>query len=194
MWFSAACAGLLAVLILVVVYALFLHDPGTTQIASPTTTPTETAAEEPTTETSAPGWGSEPTAPPTETQAPAGGESVDGPLAFTLTGVETGNTVTSTDAPVEKTAQGEYVVVRLTVHNTGDAPAQFLGTLQRLHAGGTTYNIDDEATFYVGGGFVEIPPGGEAVVGVAFDVPPGTVGEAIELHFDPLSPGIQLPL
>jgi len=193
-WFSAACAGLLAVLILVVVYALFLHDPGTTQIASPTTAPTETATEEPTTETSAPGWGSEPTAPPTETQAPAGGESVDGPLAFTLTGVETGNTVTSTEAPVEKTAQGEYVVVRLTVHNTGEAPAQFLGTLQRLHAGGTTYNIDDEATFYVGGGFVEIPPGGEAVVGVAFDVPPGTVGEAIELHFDPLSPGIQLPL
>ena len=195
MWFSAACAGLLAVLILVLVYALFLHDPGKTEIASPTTAPTETAADEPTTETSAPGWGgSDPTAPPTETQAPAGGESVDGPLAFTLITVETGDTVTSSDAPVEKTAQGEYVVVRLTVHNTGAAPAQFLGTLQRLHAGGTTYNIDDEATFYVGGGFVEIPPGGDAVVGVAFDVPPGTVGEAIELHFDPLSPGVQLPL
>ena len=152
-------------LILVVVYALFLHDPGTTQIASPTTTPAETPTEEPATETSAPGWG-EPTAPPTETQAPVGGESVDGPLAFTLSGVETGDTVTSTEAPVEKTAQGEYIVVRISVLNRGEAPAQFLGTLQKLHAGGTTYNIDDEATFYVGGGFVEIPPGGEALVGV----------------------------
>lgn len=193
-WFGAACAGLLAVLILALVYGLFLHDPGTTQIASPTTAPAETTTEEPTTETSAPGWGSDPTEAPSETQAPVGGESVDGPLAFTVTGVETGDTVTSTEAPIEKTAQGEYIVVRMTVANRSDAPAQFLGTLQKLHAGGTVYNIDDEATFYVGGGFVEIPPGGEAIVGVAFDVPPGTVGESIELHVDPLSPGVQLPL
>jgi hypothetical protein len=192
--FSAACAGLLAVLILALVYALFLHDPGTTQIASPTTAPAESTSEESPTETSAPGWG-EPTEPATETQAPpVGGESVDGPLAFTVTGVETGDTVTSTEAPIEKTAQGEYIVVRMTVLNRGETPAQFIGTMQRLHAGGITYNIDDEATFYVGGGFVELPPGGEATVGVAFDVPPGTVGESIELHFDPLSPGVQLPL
>ena len=192
--FSAACAGLLAVLILALVYALFLHDPGTTQIASPTTAPAESTSEESTTETSAPGWG-EPTEAATETQAPpVGGESVDGPLAFTVTGVETGDTVTSTEAPIEKTAQGEYIVVRMTVLNRGETPAQFIGTMQRLHAGGITYNIDDEATFYVGGGFVELPPGGEATVGVAFDVPPGTVGESIELHFDPLSPGVQLPL
>ena len=81
----------------------------------------------------------------------------------------------------------------MSVLNTGAAPAQFIGTLQKLHAGGTVYNIDDEASFYLGGGFVEIPPGGEALVGVAFDVPPGTVPESIELHFDPLSPGVQLP-
>ena len=192
--FSAACAGLLAVLILALVYAMFLHDPGTAQIASPTTAPAESTPEESTTETSAPGWG-EPTEAATETQAPpVGGESVDGPLAFTVTGVETGDTVTSTEAPIEKTAQGEYIVVRMTVLNRGETPAQFIGTMQRLHAGGITYNIDDEATFYVGGGFVELPPGGEATVGVAFDVPPGTVGESIELHFDPLSPGVQLPL
>jgi Protein of unknown function (DUF2510)/Domain of unknown function (DUF4352) len=192
-WFSAACAGLLAVLVLVLIYALFLHDPDTVQVASPTTTPAETTTEEPTTETTAPGWG-EPTSPTSETDAPVGGESVDGPLSFTLAGVETGSTVSSTEAPVEKTAQGEYIVVRMSVVNTGDAPAQFLGTLQKLNAGGTTYNIDDEATFYVGGGYVEIPPGGEALVGVAYDVPPGTVAESIELHFDPVSPGVQLPL
>ena len=157
MWFSAACAALLAVLVLVVIYALFIHDPGTVQVASPTTTPAETTADEPTTEAGAPGSG-EPTSPPSETQAPAGGESVDGPFGFTLSGVETGGTVSSTEAPVEKTAQGEYVVVRMSVLNRGEAPAQFIGTLQRLHAGGTVYNVDDEATFYLGGGFAEIPP------------------------------------
>lgn len=192
-WFSAACAALLAVLVLVVIYALFLHNPDTVQVATPTTTPAETTTEEPTTETSAPGWGL-PTSPATETEAPIGGATVDGPLSFTVSGVETRTTVSSTDAPVEKTAQGEYIVVRMSVVNTSDAPAQFLGTLQKLHAGGTTYNIDDEATFYVGGGFVEIPPGGEVLVGVAYDVPPGTVAESIELHTDPLSPGVQMPL
>ena len=190
-WYGAACAALLAVLVLVVIYALFLHDTDTVQVATPTTSPAETTTEEPTTETSAPG---EPTSPATETESPVGGATVDGPLSFTVSGVETGPTVSSTDAPVEKTAQGEYIVVRVSVVNTSDAPAQFLGTLQKLHAGGTTYNIDDEATFYVGGGFVEIPPGGEVVVGVAYDVPPGTVAESIELHTDPLSPGVQLPL
>jgi Protein of unknown function (DUF2510)/Domain of unknown function (DUF4352) len=192
-WFSAACAALLAVLVLVLVYALFLHDPDTVQVATPTTAPAETTTEQPpTTETSAPGGGD--LSPTTETEPRAGGQATDGPLSFTVTGVETGTTVTSTDAPVEKTAQGEYIVVRVSVINTSDAPAQFLGTLQKLHAGDTTYNNDDEATFFVGGGFVEIPPGGEALVGVAYDVPPGTVAESIELHVDPLSPGVQLPL
>ena len=190
-WFSAACAALLAVLVLVVIYGLFLHDPDTVQVATPTTSPAETTTEEPTTKSSAP---DEPTSPATETEAPIGGVTVDGTLSFTVSGVETSTTVSSTDAPVEKTAQGEYIVVRMSVVNTSDAPAQFLGTLQKLHAGGTAYDIDDEATFYVGGGFAEIPPGGEVLVGVAYDVPPGTVAESIELHTDPLSPGVQLPL
>jgi hypothetical protein len=193
MWFSAACAALLAVLVLVVIYGVFIQDDEPVQIASPTSSPAPTTEDTTATETSAPGWG-EPTGPPTETDAPIGGETVDGPLSFAVTGVETGTTVSSTDAPVEKTAQGEYIIVRMSVINTSDAPAQFLGTLQKLHAGGTTYTIDDEATFYVGGGFVEIPPGGEVVVGVAYDVPPGTVAESIELHTDPLSPGVRLPL
>jgi Protein of unknown function (DUF2510)/Domain of unknown function (DUF4352) len=191
--YSLACAALLAVLVLVVIYGLFSNDSDTAQVATPTTTPAElTAQESPTAEAGAPGSGD--LNPTTETQTPAAGATVDGPLSFTLTGVETGDTVSSTEAPVEKTAQGDYIVVRMSVVNTSDVPAQFLGTLQKLHAGGATYNIDDEATFYVGGGFVEIPPGREALVGVAYDVPPGTVAESIELHVDPLSPGVQLPL
>ena len=59
-----------------------------------------------------------------------------------------------------------------------------------LKADGTTYNIDDEATFYLDSGLAELPPGGQADVSVAFDVPAGTVPQAIELHGDPMSPGV----
>jgi hypothetical protein len=95
---------------------------------------------------------------------------------------------------VEKTAQGEFVIVHMTVTNTGAEPATFLGTYQKLNAGGTTYYIDDEATFYVGGGLAELAPGGQADVSVAFDVPPGTTPESIELHADPMGSGVQVPL
>ena len=42
--------------------------------------------------------------------------------------------------------------MRLTVQNTSPDPGQFLGTFQKLNAAGQVYTIDDEATFYVGGG------------------------------------------
>nr|WP_090276719.1 DUF2510 domain-containing protein [Mycolicibacterium komanii]CRL70188.1 Mpr protein [Mycolicibacterium komanii] len=186
----AACGALLLILILAVVYGAFLNDTddiaatATSTVSTETTTATTTAADEAdAAEVPTPG-----------ALPPAGAATVDGPLSFTLVDVETGTTVSSTEAPVEKTATGEYVVVRLSVANNGDATAQFLGTLQKLHAAGTVYSIDDEATFYVGGGFVEIPSGAEAQVGLAYDVPPGTVPDFVEVHADPLSAGVQIPL
>ena len=52
----------------------------------------------------------------------------------------------------------------------------------------------DAAGHYVGGGFVDIAPGDVAQVGLAYDVPPGTVPESVELHADPISPGVVLPV
>lgn len=135
-----------------------------------------------------------PALPPSTETVAAGGEAVDGPLAFVVTDIEIGTTVSSTEAPVRKDPAGEFVVVRLWVTNISDAPAQFTGSLQRLFAGGTEYTADEEASFYVNGGLVEIPPGAEAHVGVAFDVPAGTVPEFVDLHADAMSPGVQIPL
>jgi len=42
--------------------------------------------------------------------------------------------------------------------------------------------------------FAELAPGDQADVAIAFDVPPGTAPESIELHADPLGPGVQVPL
>ncbi|VEG45247.1 uncharacterized membrane-bound protein [Mycolicibacterium flavescens] len=186
--YLAVCGALLLVLILALAYGLFRDDNDDGLRSFTTTSPPETAGQ-PTTTAEEQAGTTTPGALP-----PLAGATVDGVLSFTVVDVETGTTVSSTEAPVEKTATGEYVVVRLSVVNDGDATAQFLGTLQKLHAGNTVYSIDGEATFYVGGGFVEIPPGAEALVGLAYDAPPGTVPEFIEAHADPLSPGAQIPL
>ena len=112
-----------------------------------------------------------------------------------MTGVDSGTTVSDPSNDfLSKDAQGEFIVVHLTVQNTSPDPGQFLGTFQKLKAAGQVYSIDDEATFYVGGGFVDIPAGGQVDVGLAYDVPPGTVPESIELHADPTSAGVELPV
>ncbi|MGX9789819.1 DUF4352 domain-containing protein [Mycobacterium sp. MMS18-G62] len=188
--FGAACAALLAVLVVVLIYAFVIHkdnkvqigasgDTTTSKSASPTTSATKTKTQ---TQTESP------------TAAPGSGQATDSGITFAVNSVETAPSVKYQDAPVEKTAQGEFVIVHMTVLNSGDAPTTFLGTLQKLKAGGTTYSIDDEATFYLNGGLAELNPGDSADVGLAFDVPPGTVPETLEVHGDAVSPGIDLPL
>lgn len=186
--FAAACAALLVVLVVVLVYAFVIHKNDTTQIG---------ASRDTTTSKSAP-----PTASATKTQtqtesptaAPGSEQATDSGITFAVDSVETAPSVKYQDAPVEKTAQGEFAIVHMTVVNSGDAPATFLGTLQKLKAGGTTYSIDDEATSYLNGGLAELNPGDTADVGLAFDVPPGTVPETLEVHGDPMGSGVDLPL
>ncbi len=199
MRYLAACAVLLAVLLGLVIYAAFFSgdssetitatdDPTTPQTAEPTET---TGADE--SDDADPPFA---TAPETTEPAPPTdfGEAADGPLSFVVQSVEFAPFVESPDAPVVQSAQGEYVIVRMTVTNVSDGPATFLGTFQKLEAEGTNYSIDDVATFFSGGGIAELGPGDQVDVGVVFDVPPGTTPDAIELHGDPLSPGVEVPL
>ena len=184
MGFGAAVAALLLLLIIAAVYAFVIHKPDTAQHRSPTTeTSTTTVQATPSAEPSA-----------TEPPAPAAG-ATDGPLTFSVTGVDRGPTVSDPgNESLTKDAQGEFIVVHLTVQNTSPDPGQFLGTFQKLKGGGQVFSVDDEATFYVGGGSVDIPPGGQVDVGLAYDVPPGTTPASIELHSDPTSPGVELPI
>jgi hypothetical protein len=188
LWFGGAVAALLLVLVLVAVYALFIHQHDTVQKGSPTTGPTSATAGD--------GW-SRATDSATQTAAPPGaaGQATDGPLSFAVRGAENTSTVTDPNNEfLTKTAQGEFIVVHITVANTGDAPATFLSTLQKLKAAGIPYAADDEASFYLGGGVVDVNPGNQVETSVAFDVPPGTVPESIDLHGDPGSAGVELPL
>ncbi|RDH76977.1 DUF4352 domain-containing protein [Mycolicibacterium moriokaense] len=185
--FAGAVAALLVLLVLAAVYAFVIHKPDTVSVSAPSSQTSTTTTEETTTSQEA--SASEAPLPP-----PAAG-ATDGPLTFTVDGVETGTTITDSENEfLSKDAVGEFIVVRLTVQNDSQDPGQFLGTFQKLNAGGQVFSIDDEATFYVGGGFVDIPPGAVVNVGLAYDVPPGTAPESVELHADPTGAGVVLPL
>ena len=179
-------------LVAAVIYGFVIREDPGVQLATPggeTTTSEE--SESPTTTESSEATETETATPPT---AAEGGAVTDGSLSFVVHGFEVGSTVVSSSAPIEKNAQGEYVVVHMTVTNNSDTATTFIATFQTLNAGGTTYNIDDEATFYLDSGLAELAPGASADASIAFDVPPGTVPESVMLHVDPMSPGVEVPL
>jgi Domain of unknown function (DUF4352)/Protein of unknown function (DUF2510) len=193
-WFSAACAALLAVLVVVLIYALFIHKDNTIQASFGPDSTTKSAAPTTSSGNGQGGTGTE-TATELPTATPGSGpQATDSGLTFAVTGVETAPSVRSQDAPVEQTAQGEYLIVHLTVLNSGDQPATFVGTFQKLKAGGTTYSIDDVATAYLNGTVAQLNPGDTSEVAIAFDVPPGTTAESLEAHGDPAGTGVEVPL
>jgi hypothetical protein len=187
-WFGAACAALLAVLVAVVIYGVLINNNDTVQISSAPSTsksasPTKSSSSEAETTSESP------TAP-----SGSGGQASDSGLTFAITGTETAPSVQYQDAPVSKTAQGEFVIVHMTLLNSGDQQATFLGTLQKLNAAGTNYSIDDEATAYLNGTVAQLNPGDTADVAIAFDVPPGTSPDSLEVHGEPMSAGVEVPL
>ena len=190
--FGAACAALLVLLIGLAVYGFLIKKAPEVQLSTPGDGDITTEAPQ---DSGPDSWGEPPGTPaaaPT-TNAPPG-QATDGPMSFTVHGMEIGPTVGMSDGPLEKTAQGQFVVVHMTVSNTGPDAESFVGMFQTLLAGGTTYPLADEATAYLGGTAAELLPGTATDVSIAFDVPTGTVPEAIELHSEPGSPGVQVPL
>lgn len=193
--FGAACAALLVVLVGLAIYGFLIKEDADVQLSSPGSDETEAPQD------SGPDSWSDPSetpaAAPTTNAPPIPGPTAgatDGPLSFTVDGVEIGPKVVMSDAPLEKTANGVYMVVHMTVANVGTEPAPFVATFQKLQASGVIYPLADEATAYLGGTAATLDPGATTVVSIAFDVPQGSVPELIELHGEPGGPGIQVPL
>ncbi|MFI5509169.1 DUF4352 domain-containing protein [Mycobacterium sp. NPDC051804] len=184
--FGAACAALLVILIGLAVYGFLIKKSPEVQLSAPGDGAITTEA----TQDSGPD-GFEPPAPAPPVPP---GQATDGPMSFTVHGMEIGPTVGMSNGPLEKNAEGQFVVVHMTVSNTGPDAESFVGMFQTLLSGGTTYPVADEATAYLGGTAAELLPGTATDVSIAFDVPTGTVPEAIELHSEPDSPGVQVPL
>lgn len=183
--------ALLVVLAGVLVWAFAFADPGTG-----TTEATGTDGASETAETAGSATDSADPAESTSA-APTGGgaQVVDGDVTITSNGVEITPTVVAAENELlTKSASGEFVVVRLTLLNNGELPASFLADQQVLTAGGQTFNPETESTFYLGGISAVLYPGQPVDVAFAFDVPPGTAPESLQVHGDLASPGAVLPL
>lgn len=137
-------------------------------------------------------------APAAEEKPGIGDEARDGKFSFIVTEVEPGTTRVG-DEYFNQSAQGEFLIVHLSVKNIGDVPQVFLDEDQKLFtADGSEYSPDTAADIWLNEDgaafFEEINPGNQIDVRIAFDVPKGTEPSSIELHDSLFSNGVTVSL
>ncbi|MFC4127144.1 DUF4352 domain-containing protein [Nocardia rhizosphaerae] len=130
--------------------------------------------------------------------APAGATVRDGKFEFSVTAVDP-PVVTLGDNPyLRETAQGEYIQVHVTVTNIGNRPQTYWADNQTLiDDQGREFSNDTSAGIDVNDGtamMAEINLGNSIGVVIVFDVPPGTVLVALELHDSIFSGGAKVAL
>jgi hypothetical protein len=127
-----------------------------------------------------------------------GREYRDGKFAFTVTKIKRGVRRVGGQY-VGKTAQGQFVLVYVTVHNIGDEARTFDSGSQKLRdTRGREFSADTEATIALGDqskAFLEDINPGNGVHGIlVFDVPRGITLKSLDLHDSPFSGGVTVPL
>jgi hypothetical protein len=136
--------------------------------------------------------------PTADGPAPAGSAVRDGKFEFRVVDVSRGATVSDpTGNPyMTVSAQGEFIVVTLSVTNIGNEPQSYFGQNQKLiDTSGREYSANSQADMYMNdAGFGDINPGNSIHVRVAFDVPPGTSPAELELHDSIFSGGVSVRL
>lgn len=147
----------------------------------------------------------EPAEPATEAPAEAPAETVpgigtavrDGKFEFTVTDVEAGVPTIGSDM-LGDTAQGQFVLVSVTVTNIGDAAQSFFGDNATLvDDQGREHSADSTAAIYLENSesfYTEINPGNGVDAVVVFDIPADAVPTAIELHDSMFSGGVTVAL
>lgn len=78
-------------------------------------------------------------------------------------------------------AEGRFVIVKLSVTNVTERPRTFQSTNARVSDGVHEYGIDDTAWQYVGDSTKEVPPGASIDAAVVFDVPKDFAAQSIVL-------------
>ncbi len=163
----------------------------------------EPAADEPAADDAAPAEDApaeepdEPAAEPAEDAAGIGDPVRDGKFEFTVTEVETGVSEVG-DEFLSEQAQGQFVLVHMTVSNIGDQAQMLSGGNQTLvddqgreHSanGSAAIYLDDSETF-----LNDINPGNSVEGIVVFDIPADAQPAAIELHDSMFSGGVTVSL
>lgn len=137
-------------------------------------------------------------APAPEPAAQGIGTAVrDGKFEFTVTSVETGVPSVGGEFLSEQ-AQGQYVLVHMTVTNIGDEAQMFDGSSQELtDTVGRTHSSDGSAAIYLGDAnsfLTDINPGNSVEGTVVFDIPADAVPASIDLHDSFFSGGVEVAL
>lgn len=126
-----------------------------------------------------------------------GEEARDGSFAFVVNSVDIGKTSLG-DEFWNQTAQGEYVIVYLSVTNIGNEPMTFWDTDQYLYdTDERLFNADSYAALAVtpdAHWFEEVNPGNQVELPVVFDIPHGTEVWKLELHDSSFSSGTEIDI
>ncbi|GAA3694450.1 DUF4352 domain-containing protein [Terrabacter ginsenosidimutans] len=184
-WFARhkIMTGLLA-LVLIGIVASAVNGGGS---SSPTTTSSGAAG----------GQGGDAPAEDAPATAKVGQKVRDGQFEFTVTKVQKGVKSVG-DQYLNEKAQGQFVLVNVTVSNIGDAAQTLSDSSQKVRdAKGREFSSDTAAAIYVKDNKVfleEINPGNTVKGTLVFDMPKGTEPASIELHDSPFSDGVTVQL
>lgn len=187
---SGLVLGVLALVVGIVVNVAFANavddaadDVASTSVEAPAQAPADDAA----------------AAPVEEEPAAAGiGTPVrDGKFEFTVTSIEPGVAQVG-DQYLNQAAQGQFVLVHVTVTNIGDQAQYFDGSSQKLlDTQGRTHSADTSAAIYLGdaNSFLnDINPGNSVEGVVVFDIPADATPASLELHDSMFSGGVTVQL
>ena len=123
----------------------------------------------------------------------------DGKFEFVVTDVQSGLESVGDNPYFTEQAQGQFVIVTMTVENTSDAPKGFSPSDQKLFdAQGRSFEPSPTAQIALGGSDIavwdNINPGNKVTVKVVYDMPKGAVPASIELHDSAFSGGEKVSL
>jgi hypothetical protein len=123
------------------------------------------------------------------------GEARSGNFAYVVHRVEVTDVLANPELPERNvTAEGRFVVVKMTVTNVTGARQTFHSGLNTVSDGSIEYGVDEATWPYVGEAAKDVDPGASTDVTVVFDVPKGAELQSIVLRDGPASEGVSVPL
>lgn len=123
----------------------------------------------------------------------------DGKFEFVVTGVEPGLQSVGDNPYLTEEAQGQFVIVSMTVQNTSDEPKGFSPSDQKLFdSQGRSFEPSPTAQIALGGSDIpvwdNINPGNKVNVKIVYDMPKNAVPASIELHDSAFAGGVKVSL
>jgi len=120
----------------------------------------------------------------------------DGKFEFTVTAVDPGKSTIGTGS-ISKTAQGQFVLVHVTVRNIGNQQQSFDQSSQKMiDQQGRQLSPDTTAGVYVDPNnfLAQINPGNSVEGLLVYDIPKDAVPTKLQLHDSPFSGGVTVQL